>query len=199
MRRVARTGLMIALVLVGWGCRSAKTPAQVPDGGGASSPRSLGPGDVLEIRVRDHEDISGKYQIADDGTVRFPWIGAVDANNRTGQQVAQDIERRLADGWLRQPQVAVLVAERQNREVSVLGQVNEPGSFPFKERLTLVQAISLAGGMNPLALPRKVKLIRQTENGPKRFEIDVTAIIDNRREDIPLQPGDIVFIPESPI
>src|SRR5690606_23091875 len=117
----------------------------------------------------------------------------------TRGEIAELIEQELADGWLRQPQVTVRVVDRQNREVSVLGQVNEPGSYPYKERLTLVQAISLAGGMNPLAQAKKVKLIRETDEGTKTYEIDVRTILDSRRADLPLEPGDIVFVPEAPI
>lgn len=154
---------------------------------------------MLEIRVRQQEDLSGVYQVGDDGTIRFPYIGVVDVRGKLPTTLAEEIEVRLGDGYLRQPQVAVLVQAHQNREVSVLGQVKEPGSYPFKERLTLVQAISLAGGMNPLAQPRRVKLIRETEQGRQTYEIDVGRILESRAEDLPLEPGDIVFVPESPI
>jgi polysaccharide export outer membrane protein len=170
----------------------------IPSSAGLPS-ETLGPGDLLEIRVRDHDDLTGKYQVGDDGTIRFPWIGVVEVANHDPRHVAEEIETRLRDGWLRKPQVAVLIESRQNREFSVLGQVKEPGSYPFKERLTLVQAISLAGGMSPLAQTRRVKLIRQTDKGRQTFEVDVTAILDSRVVDLPLEPGDIVFVPESPI
>lgn len=185
------------LVLLG-ACRPTDTPVVLPP---AASPedKTVGPGDVIEIRVGDHEEISGPYEVADDGTIRFPWIGDVKVRGSTLAKISSDIEARLADGWLKQPQVAVRVTERLNREVSVLGQVKEAGSYPFKPGLTLMQAIGLAGGMNPLAMPRKVKLIRETDQGRKTFEIDTTKIIDSRAEDFVLEPGDIVFVPESPV
>lgn len=189
---------LLALFVVVSGCVRPDNPTSLPPPATARI-QTLGPGDVLEIRVREHEDLSGKYQVGEDGVIKFPWIGEVEATGRTQRQIAEDIESRLADGWLRQPQVAVLVAERQNREVSVLGQVKDPGSYPYKERLTLVQAISLAGGMNPIAQPRRVKLIRETEAGRQTFEVDVTRIIDSKAADLMLEPGDIVFVPESPI
>lgn len=196
--RATDSGIWLGLVLLAAACPRPDNPASLPPPASDRS-QALGPGDVLEIRVRDQEDLTGRYQVGDDGKIRFPWIGTVIVRGRTQQQIARDIEVRLADGWLRQPQVAVLVAERQNREVSVLGQVKEPGSYPYKERLTLVQAISLAGGLNPLAQSRRVKLIRDTDQGRQTFEVDVTQIIDSRSEDLTLEPGDIVFVPESPI
>lgn len=165
----------------------------------ATAKQELGAGDVIEIRVTDQEELSGEYEVGEDGSIRFPWIENVEVAGRTRGEIAEIIEQKLADGWLRQPQVTVRVLDRQNREVSVLGQVGEPGSYPFKERLTLVQAISLAGGMNPLAQAKKVKLIRETADGTKTYEIDVSAILESKRDDLALLPGDIVFVPEAPI
>jgi protein involved in polysaccharide export with SLBB domain len=188
--------LQLLLCLLVIACTPAVTPASLPP---SSSPdnKTLGPGDVIEVRVRDQDDISGPYEVGDDGTVRFPWIGVVEVRGKTGSQIAAKIEEELASGWLKQPQVTVRVTERQNREVSVLGQVNAAGSYPYKPGLTLMQAISQAGGMNPLASPRKVKLIRETDKGRQTFEIDVTKILDSRAQDFGLEPGDIVFVPES--
>ncbi len=186
-------GVLVALAT----CGPAPTPVLPPPS--STGVQELGPGDVIEIRVTDQEELSGEYEVGEDGTIRFPWIENVEVEGKTRGEIAELIEQKLADGWLRQPQVTVRVLDRQNREVSVLGQVGEPGSYPFKERLTLVQAISLAGGMNPLAQSRKVKLIRETAEGTKTYEIDVGAILESKRGDLPLEPGDIVFVPEAPI
>jgi protein involved in polysaccharide export with SLBB domain len=190
-------GAIATLVAVGCGPRGGDNVPLPP----AASPenRALGPGDVIEVLVGDRKDLSGEYEVGDDYAIRFPWIGAVAVKQKTHAEIAADIETRLKDGWLKQPQVRVRVKERQNREVSVLGQVKEAGSYPFKPGLTLMQAISLAGGMNPLAQQRKVKLIRETDKGRQTFEVDVTDILDSRRADLQLEPGDIVFVPESPI
>jgi polysaccharide export outer membrane protein len=195
-----RRGLLLGLgaaVVVACGPRPREDVTLPP----AASPenRALGPGDTIEVLVGDRKDLSGEYEVGDDYKFRFPWIGDVEVKQKTHTEIAADIENRLKDGWLKQPQVRVRVTDRKNREVSVLGQVNEAGSYPFKPGLTLMQAISLAGGMNPLAHKRKVKLIRDTDKGRQTFEVDVTAILDSRTNDLALEPGDIVFVPESPI
>lgn len=190
-------GLLGGVLLAAVTCRP-EPPLVLPQPSTTAS-QTLGPGDIVEIRVTDQEELSGEYEVGERGTIRFPWIEEVEVAGRTRGQIAELIEHELADGWLRQPQVSVRVITRQNREVSVLGQVGEPGSYPFKERLTLVQAISLAGGLNPLAQAKKVKLIRETDEGTKTYEIDVREILDSRRADLPLEPGDIVFVPEAPI
>ncbi len=198
-RRVARWFLLC--VLAGFGlvaCRTGGAPSTPPPAARAVDP-GVGPGDELEIRVADHDDMSGPYQVGSDGAVDFPYVGAVEVTGLSPHEVARKLEAALADGYLREPQVTVRVLARQNREVSILGEVEEPGSYPYKERLTLVQAVSVAGGLTPVAMPRKVKLIRETGGGRTTFEIDLRAILDGKREDLPLEPGDIVVVPESPI
>lgn len=190
-------GLLGGVLLAAATCRPEPVP--VTPAASTTTSQTLGPGDVVEIRVTDQDALSGEYEVSEEGTIRFPWIEEVEVAGRSRGEIAEIIEQELADGWLRQPQVTVRVITRQNREVSVLGQVNEPGSYPYKERLTLVQAISLAGGMNPLAQAKKVKLIRETDQGTKTYEIDVREILESRRADLPLEPGDIVFVPEAPI
>lgn len=198
MRALATWMLWLLVVGAGVGCRPTNTPQSLPP---AAKPenKTLGPGDVLDIRVRDQEDISGPYEVGENGLVRFPWIGDVEVRGKTGPEIAALIEEQLQAGWLKQPQVTVRVTERQNREVSVLGQVKEAGSYAYKAGLTLMQAISQAGGMNPLAAPRRVKLIRETDKGRQTFEIDVTKILDSRAQDFALEPGDIVFVPEAAV
>lgn len=143
--------LRLGVVLLLAACRPTNPTLTLPP---AATPenRTLGPGDIIEIRVREHDDISGPYEVSDDGKIRFPWIGDVEVRGKTGAAIAEKIELELQSGWLKQPQVTVRVTERQNREVSVLGQVKEAGSLPYKPGMTVMQAISQAGGMNPLSL-----------------------------------------------
>lgn len=169
----------------------------------ATEPPSAGlrPGDELEIRVFDEERFNGEYEVAEDGSIDFPIVGGVAVAGMTKDQVARLLEQRLADGYLNHPHVVVQVKERGNREVSVLGQVNEAGSIGWRDGLTLVQAVSLAGGLTPFAAPGKVKLTRRTGEGDQTttLEVSLKAIVDGRAEDVVLRPGDIVFVPESPI
>jgi len=188
--------LVFVLLLVG-ACRPTGTTVNLPPARSAGS-GSVGSGDMIEIRVADEEELTGEYQVQEDGTIRFPWIGSVEVKGHSQSEIARAIETKLADGWLREPQVQVVITERENREVSVLGQVNEPGSYPYKDGLTLLQALSIGGGMNPLAQAKKVQLTRETDKGRETFEIDVTAIIAGGDDPV-LAPGDVVFVPESPI
>ncbi len=189
-----------ALVILVSGCPKTTGPVVLPPP--ATTPKSddVRAGDKLSIVVRGQEEMSGEYVVSADGSIRFPRIGEVPALNRDPGDVAADIETKLADGWLRNPQVSVSLLERQDPEqITVLGEVKEAGSYPHDGSLTLMQAISLAGGLTTEAQRRKVKLIRETAQGRKTVEVDVQAIVESRAQDLPIEPGDIIMVPESPI
>jgi polysaccharide export outer membrane protein len=192
---------VVLLVSTSWafacGSQEALSPPEATADEG--KPPTFSPGDKISVRVYGEEELGGEFQVQDDGSIDFPLVGSVAAAGVTQNELARDLELRLADGYLREPQVTVVVLQRANLEVSVLGAVHSPGRFSFVDNLTLVQAISTAGGLQPLAAPKRVKLTREGDNGPETVIVSVKDITEGRREDIRLRPGDIVFVPESPI
>jgi protein involved in polysaccharide export with SLBB domain len=156
-------------------------------------------GDVFEVRVFGQDHLGGTFQVQEDGTIVVPLLGPVDIDGKTKAEAAQLLEKLFGDGYLRDPHVTVVMTARENLEVSVLGQVQRPGTFPYAEKLTLVQAISEAGGLNDLAQSRKVKLTRKSPSGVGTYDVSVKAITEGRADDILLQPGDIIFVPMAPI
>lgn len=189
--------LLAALALgVVLACPKPPPPTLTPP---LAARESLAPGDEIEVRVFDEKRFDGAYEVHDDGTIDFPLVGSVEVAGKSAAEVGRLLEGRLADGYLQRPQVTVAIKTRENREVSVLGQVNEPGSFAYQDRLTLVQAVSLAGGLNQFAAPRRVKITRRVGPGDatETLEVSLQAIIDGKAEDLALRPGDIVFIPET--
>jgi protein involved in polysaccharide export with SLBB domain len=190
--------LLIAVLLMICGCfepdHSLIPPAQPVE-----VTSGLTAGDVFEVRVFGQEHLGGTFQVQEDGTIVVPLLGPVDVDGKTKTEVAQLLEQQFGAGYLRDPHVTVIMTERENLEVSVLGQVQRPGTFPYIEKLTLVQAISEAGGLNDLAHSRKVKLTRKGPGGVGTYDVSVKAITEGRAADILLQPGDIIFVPMAPI
>ncbi|MCA9701273.1 MAG: polysaccharide export protein, partial [Myxococcales bacterium] len=135
----------------------------------------LSSGDTFEVRVFSEPDVGGTFQVNEDGSIDFPLIGRVVVVGKTQAELAALLEERLGDGYLREPQVTVILTARENLEVSVLGEVEKPGSFPFAEKLTLVQAISDAGGLTDVAHKRRIRLTRKTPAGPQTYEVSVKA------------------------
>lgn len=156
-------------------------------------------GDVFEVRVFGEEELGGQFQVQEDGTIVVPLLGPLQVRGMTQAEVATLLQQRFGDGYLREPHVTVVLTERENLEVSVLGQVNHPGTFAYVENLTLVQAISEAGGLNELAHARRVKLTRKGPAGVGTYDVSIKAITEGRAQDILLQPGDIVFVPMAPL
>lgn len=191
--------LLVSLPVIG-ACTPAIPPGP-PESARAAASAGLGAGDALDIRVFDEDRFDGEYQVGDDGAIDFPMVGSVEVRGKTKDEVARLLEQKLADGYLNDPQVSVQVKQRGNREVSVLGQVNEAGSIDYRDGLSLVQAVSLAGGLSAFAAPSRVKVTRRTGRGEETvtFDVSLTAIFDGRAEDLVLRPGDIVFVPESRI
>lgn len=158
----------------------------------------LNSGDTFEVRVYGEPEVGGSFQVQEDGSIVFPLLGRIEVVGKTQGQLSAMLQKQLAAGFLRDPQVTVVMTARENLEVSVLGQVQKPGTFAYVEKLTLVQAVSDAGGLTEIAHKRRVKLTRRTAAGQETFEVSIPAITEGREADIPLQPGDIVFVPESP-
>lgn len=159
---------------------------------------TLGPRDVFIVRVFKHDDMSGEYAVSEEGTINFPEIGVVKVVGRTPAQVEQEIQGRLADGYLVNPTVSVLVKEYKSKTVSVLGQVRKPSVVNYVSGLSIVDAISQAGGFTPMARKNAVKVTRKgvAEGKTESFTVPVESIANGKANDFYLRPGDTVFVPE---
>ena len=159
---------------------------------------ALGTGDLIEIRVHKHADLSGVYEVPPSGDIDFPYIGTLIVAGKTSTMLEATIRTQLANGFYVNPTVNVQVKERRSKKVFVLGQVQKPGAFVFEENMTIVQAIALAGGFTSLA-SRNSTMARRVENGAERqISIPVEQIITEKNtKNFQLIPGDIVYVPEA--
>jgi polysaccharide export outer membrane protein len=103
-------------------------------------------------------------------------------------------ERLIAEKVLLDPSVVVQVKEYASRRITLLGQVSKAGSYPLTPGMTLIQAISAAGGLTAIAAGSHVKLIRKIGKGQRAVELDVEAIQEGKAPDVPLQAGDQIFV-----
>lgn len=157
----------------------------------------LGPGDILEIRVYREQDLSGIFQVSPEGTIDYPLLGTVKVEGLTSSKVAATIREGLAKGYLANPFVTVTIKELNSKKIYVLGQVMKPGTFLFQEGMSVIQAISLAGGFTKMARPNAV-VVTRTEGGKEiRTIIPANDIAEGKEKNFYLKPGDIVFVPES--
>ena len=149
----------------------------------------------MEVRVFREEELTTRGQLSADGTLSMPMIGSVRIVGLTTDQAAALITRKLADGYLVKPEVSVSIEARIRKTVTVLGQAQRPGVFelPANRRLTLVEAIGMAGGVTRIANAKKVTLKR----GAVVWTISLPDITSGKGTDVSLQDGDMITIPES--
>ncbi len=157
----------------------------------------LGPGDVFEVSVYGEEKLSGMHRIAPDGAIQFPLINRVMVEGLTPNEIAEEIQRRLRDGFLREPSVSVFVKEYNSKKVFVLGEVQRPGTFPYTAGMNIVEAVSLAGGFKDSANANYVIVTRHSQKGDQRIAVPVKKITEGKAKNLGLQPGDIVFVPDT--
>jgi polysaccharide biosynthesis/export protein VpsN len=196
--RACRVLLLVA-VLVGpgvLGCgpkvdnSQVKLPAPVET-------TTLGRGDVFTLEIVGEKDLPREYQVASDGTVDIPYVHRIEVEGLEPQQVARLVTQKLVEQQiLKDPSVVVSVREYNSKRITVLGQVQKPGSFSLLPGMTLVQAISQAGGLNPIANRDRVNLTRKDKQAAVTVVLSFDAITEGRSPDIPLQAGDQIYVHE---
>ncbi len=177
-------------------CSTTAASTQDPatfDVAGAVQATALGAGDVLGIRVYLHQDLDGEYTVAADGTLTFPLAGQVHVEGMDVAQVGALLRQRLGNGYIRDPQVIVALKALNSKKIFVLGQVKTPGRFTFGDNMTVVEAVTVAGGFGPMA-ERNYTIVTR---GSRRIPLPVERIMQGLAPNFPLQPGDIVYVPTS--
>ncbi|MSP90302.1 MAG: polysaccharide export protein [Myxococcales bacterium] len=205
--RTARRGVCIAVAVVAGvaavtatACSSiapttyADAPADVR---AAVQSAALGPGDELEVRVYDETGMSGNYLVSPSGQIDFPLVGTVTVEGLAASQVAASLRQKLAQGYLRNPSVTAQVKTLNSKKVFVLGEVKAPGRFPFTDQMSVVEAVTLAGGFGSLAEKNFAIVTRNDVSGQRRIPVPVEKIMQGLAANFVLQPGDIVYIPET--
>jgi protein involved in polysaccharide export with SLBB domain len=161
------------------------------------SASTLGAGDLLEVRVFEEADLSGPYRVSPGGTIDFPLCGKLKVEGLNGSSAADLITRCLGEKYLKRPQVSVLVREYNSKKIFVFGEVQKPGTFPYDEEMSVIQAITVAGGFSKLASKNDVAVTRLIDGKETRIRVRVADIGTGREKNLKLLPGDIVFVPES--
>jgi protein involved in polysaccharide export with SLBB domain len=156
----------------------------------------VGVDDIFDVRVYGENDLSSTYRVASDGTIDFPLAGRLQvAGLRTGD-IQKKLIERLREGYLKDPQVTVVMKEWNSRKVSVLGQVQKPGPVAYHPHMTIIDAIALAGGFTGIAAKNSVSLRREGGGKVESRVYRVADITEGRSSNIPILPGDVVVVEE---
>jgi polysaccharide export outer membrane protein len=157
----------------------------------------VGPGDVLSIEVWNEPGLEQREVIVTpDGQIAYPLVtGTLEVADSTIAEVAQALHAELLS-VLKEPVVTVTLKESRSAQVQVLGEIARQGRVPYREGLSLIQAIGEAGGPDwSVAKMDSVRVVRGALDDPILFEIDAMNLLKGGEKDIYLEPGDIVVVP----
>jgi len=156
----------------------------------------IGPSDDLDINVWKEPDISRKVPVRPDGKISLPLINDIQAAGLTPMQLKAQITEKLKK-FLTDPQVTVIVMNINSQRVYIMGETNRPGAYPLLPNMTILQALTSAGGFSQFANTSKIQLLR-TENGKqKTYFFNYKEVVQGRNTDqnLVLKPGDSIVIP----
>ncbi|MBR3632498.1 MAG: polysaccharide biosynthesis/export family protein [Elusimicrobiaceae bacterium] len=160
----------------------------------------LQPGDLIEIQVFQEESMQRTLRINSTGRITFPLVGTLKLGGLSIEDAQNALVRALTK-YIKNPQVSILVTEYGNKTVYVLGQVQKPAAIqiPPEKQLTVLEAITSVGGFTDIANTSKVRILRLQEGKQIALDVDVAQITKqgNKSLDVPLLPGDVVFVPQS--
>ena len=166
----------------------------------------LQPGDTIQVSVWQEPKLDRQLVIAPDGSVAMPLVGHVSAGGRSAQQLEKAIKAKLQTQYQSDLDVTVsLVAQPPEDEdekidptIFVMGEVNKPGEFAIKKRITLLQALAMGGGLSAFAAQRRIQVHRKVDGEDTIFQFDYRAFEHGRdvAGNIALRPGDVIVVPE---
>ncbi|MEK7232618.1 MAG: polysaccharide biosynthesis/export family protein [Elusimicrobiota bacterium] len=156
--------------------------------------------DLIAVTVYQDLEMNRKVRVNANGTVSMPLIGAVKIGGMTLIEAQAAIESKLAQ-YLVSPQVSLFIEEYGNKTVFVMGEVQRPGSLaiPIESRLTVLEAISTAGGFTPIAAQDRTRVLRNVNGVNVTYTIEVKAITQQgqKEKDLVLEPNDVIYVPQS--
>ena len=205
MRYRAFTITLLLLVLIAAPLWAAQDIGKADASGGAVAAPVvvgpdyiIGPGDLLEINVWRDDALSKVVTVLPDGKIFFPLIGQFVAAGKTVAQLKQEIEEKILP-YVPEPVLLVDVKQVNSMIIYVIGRVNAPapGRFILNAHVTVLQALSMAGGLNPFAKRDKIKVFREEGGKTKVFNFRYDDVVDgiHLEQNIQLKRGDVVVVP----
>ena len=158
----------------------------------------IGAQDLLTISVLSVPELNKDVRVKSNGQVTLPLIGVIMAGGRTIPELEGDLARKYSDGYLQRPQVSVFVKEFTSQRVTLEGAISKPGIYPINGRMTLIQAIAVAGGLDDkIADTSGIVLIRQVNGKRMAAAYDLRQVRKGVLEDPMIYGGDIITVEQS--
>lgn len=162
-----------------------------------TSQMKIAPLDVLDIKVFGTTAFDGTYQVDPTGEIKVPLIGVVSTTGYTVFELASVLEHRLGDSFLQNPQVSIRISELYGQRVTVDGAIRNPGLYPVRGSMTLIQAIALSGGPTESANPHRVVIFRTIDGKKQAAAFDLLKIRNGSLPDPPIYGNDTIVMDGS--
>lgn len=191
-------GLSLLLVLAACANQATSPP---PQSSGVLHEYRIGVGDSLRINVWRNEELSSEVPVRPDGKISLPLVGDTKAAGRTTTGLAEALTESLNE-YVRNPQVTVIVTNPSSsdfqRRVRITGAVHNPQSMPYREGMTVLDLVLMAGGPNEFSSANRARLYRSVDGKVEVFPVRLRDLIEKGEieTNYPLEPSDIVTVPE---
>lgn len=199
-----RLGAVVLLALLATSCASTN-PAAENEAAATSAyvheEYRIGIDDRVQVSVWRNPDLSVTVPVRPDGKISVPLIGDVQAGGRTADELAATISAKLGN-LIREPHVTIILTELRSHEfltrIRVTGAVHTPRSMPFRQGMTVLDAVLEAGGLNDFASPNRTRLYRKRKEDVEVFKIELGDIMNRGQleTNMTLLPGDVITVPE---
>lgn len=156
----------------------------------------IGPSDVLEISVWKDESLSRKLVVPPDGIISFPLIGEVDTHGLTVSDMRDVVTRKIKE-YVPDAFVTVMILEINSLNTYIIGKVNKPGTYPIFLDTNVMQALSMAGGLNPFASEKHIQILRRVDDATQKINFNYKEVLNGKNLDqnIVLKRGDVIVVP----
>ena len=156
----------------------------------------IGPGDVLEISVWKAEFLTRQLIVPPDSNLAFPLIGEINVKNMTIKDLRKAVTEKISE-YVPDATVTVMLITINSLKAYVIGKVNNPGVFPIALDTTVMQILSMAGGLNPFASEKKIHILREENNKTMKLPFNYKEVLkgENLEQNIILKRGDVIVVP----
>ena len=173
--------------------------APVPDAGVPADYR-IGPGDTLKVYVFQNDELSATVPVRPDGKISTPLVEDMIAVGKSPSQLARDIEKSLGE-YVKAPKVnvVVLVAVSVFSQVKVIGQVKTPQALPYRDGMTVLDAVLAVGGLGQFAAGNRAHIVRTESGKQTEIKVKLDSLLNNgdMKQNLLLKPGDVLVVPET--
>jgi polysaccharide export outer membrane protein len=180
---------------------AAETPtAPAPATSNVAPDYVIGPGDTLQIFVWRNADLTTTVPVRPDGKISTPLVEDMIAVGKTPTALARDIEKALAE-YVKSPQVNVIVTQPASAfsQVKIIGQVLHPQALPYRDGMTVLDAVLAVGGLAQYAAGNRAHVVRMDNGKEKEIRVKLDSLVNNgdMKQNLSLRPGDVLVVPES--